>query len=1666
MDYKVLEPIMFTSAFKRLPTKGNLAWEYNPFRNYRLSEPCFEYKGRLYTYQNLKEKFNITAVILKEGTENSIPDSEIYNKLNNTEGEVKWKLGETYLIVGESPIYHKAGELVDFETNELSFSLNHPVQIQPQWSYDGSVNLILNDGYNIPRLINSRFSPLGKNTYQIVDRKGDNDSNIYTQGNKFDIETSLYKKADLIPKLEFYGTYSGGSLSVGNYFFYFKYCDADGNETDFIAESGLVSIFIGNTPYNIHSGFRNQSSHKGVQFMLYNIDSAYQYVYVYYTKTTSDIQQNAVTSAYRIEQKFIVNTAQQCKINITGLEQITEVPLSDINLQYQTFNNIETQAECQNRLFFGNSHSQDINYKELTDISLHLIPSISLLDYDISKKVSTDYTIQSDYNNSYYNPEFIYKYTGYFPNELYRFGIVYILKDGTLSPVFNVRGKDLSDESDLGEEQDTESVWKNTPMFKEGDRTYIEYDEYGYIDKSNNYENAKGVIKLPEYSRDKYQIYGIQFKFCFVYEGHKVSLTEHLKSLGIKGYFLVRQKRIPTILCQAYTIGVDKESHTPVIPYKQGNKTEYIAEGFLGKDKTLTHDYISHIQSIDNIDVDSAAICPEYDVNPEYYNTLFSGDEFYIAETRMQPGTFTREPYNDRSYICEDVNKDGNSTSFYQVNIQAVEDNTKLVAIEDTFYSARAGEAEEAFRYEYIRTKNINQDSTNLVRGSYGPYLGIKGTKLQAKLINIFIPGYSISNFESYFQIRFNDKSPFYAISDRCEVDKLENIEQECFYRGDCYICQFTHRINRNFQDPSSPTNDQIVDPNCWKDHYIVEDGIVKTEEFDEINLGDVNAVMLGQWVTFPVRSTINLNIRSLDDSIPDEQAMFGHPRVFCPYTPISTKGIYKTPEALCHNKALSRSLSERYNFEQPDVPAIKNDFTNRISYSEIHVNDAFKNGFREFKGTSYRDYPKTYGQIIKIIELRGNLVCVFEHGVALIPVNERAVAAQGSGGNAYINTSNILPENPNILSDKFGSQWKESVIKTPKAIYGVDTVAKKIWRTNGQVFECISDFRVQEFLNQNITLTEREFTPIVGIRNVKTHFNKFKNDVMFTFYDNLYGFEEKVWNLCWNENLEQWITFYSWIPSYSENIYNQFFSFNRDTSKWIAKLGISNKDNDFSDGVILSRVVIPNNIIPDSENTYTIATLGYKGLELGNMRATFSLERDNYQNYKKFSIVETDKGFELRYIGNIHDLFYEMYERTVIENGEEVSKTLDDFKDDTGEFNSTNWFESIVKTDAIASKDDRGRKVILPTTKGNQIVFLLNIQVHLEEPKEIETSLEEAFYTGLTNLTYVDKGSFQYTVAITTEWNMQFLTTDFWKHGQAGIIDIADKINPTYWYGKQHPFEFEFIVADNPDKHKIFDNLQIISNNAEPESFHYEIVGDVYDFAKDKKNMYIRQEATKEFYQYNGMDIMYDHSYTNLTSEHRILNSANKLYDKSSILPLYYSRQDTINEVEDSYHLKTEINQDFSNMSGSEIKHYKTLDEYRIWNHSKAVDLNTEGRLRGNMQYNEDKWLVQINPINIRQTNEQDWSLGDLLGRSTSSDKIPIELGQSPIPDEVLEKGNITEDDIPENSKDRAIVVWNNIEEQSVKVKDKWMKVRIRYSGNKLAVITAVQTLFSISYS
>ena len=575
-----------------LPTKGKLVYEYNPLRNYRLSENKYLYKENYYSLKELKEQFSI------------FPDSENQNWIGVPATET-------------DPILYEKGQLIDFVTDELKFSISNPVHIVPQYSYDGSVNLILNDGINIPRLINSRFSATGKNTYEIIDRKGNNDTNIYDQGDQFDIDTSLYKRVTKIPKLLFQGVQAGGNLKVGNYHFYFKFSDADGNETDFVAESGLVSIFIGfDDPSSIHTGQKNENSTKQVRFQLSNIDSAYNYVSVYYSRSTAESNENSILQCAKVEKRYTVNDAQFANIVVTGFEDITEIAPSDINLQYNIVDAVGTSAVCQNMLFMANVHKPEIAYEKLQDLSLRFLPYLKEVNYTLD--IDQNYSIAST-NKGYYDPQFIYQNTGYWGNELYRFGIVYILPNNELTPVFNIRGREkvgtFDEKSEFLSKEELQGSRTNDGkynhfFFKKGnldtgnDVTVQVKEDTGYIlipevdegIKAINggaYENSRGVVSLDP-SMDTDKIYALDVRV-------DDQTIQELKKY-VKGYFFVRQKRIPTILAQGITIGVDKVSNTPTIPTCNGflsdlsdsldtsyvetsdiNGINYISEGFLSR---------------------------------------------------------------------------------------------------------------------------------------------------------------------------------------------------------------------------------------------------------------------------------------------------------------------------------------------------------------------------------------------------------------------------------------------------------------------------------------------------------------------------------------------------------------------------------------------------------------------------------------------------------------------------------------------------------------------------------------------------------------------------------------------------------------------------------------------------------------------------------------------------------------------------------------------------------------------------------------------------------------------------------------------------------------------------------------------------------------------------
>ena len=211
-------------------------------------------------------------------------------------------------------------------------NVTKPLQVTTEVSYDGSVNMVVNDNINPIKIVNSRFYLTSSSTYKIADRKGNLDTNIYTESD-FAIETGLIKTIRTVPTLDFLGVFNGGRMPIGSYNFYFKLSDADGNQTDFISESGKVVCYIGavNQPTSIRGGQLDENSEKTIKFRLNNIDLAYEYIDIYYTRGTGtqDIEQ---IKAYKISDRFKINKLNT-DISITGYENHEEIDINEINIR-------------------------------------------------------------------------------------------------------------------------------------------------------------------------------------------------------------------------------------------------------------------------------------------------------------------------------------------------------------------------------------------------------------------------------------------------------------------------------------------------------------------------------------------------------------------------------------------------------------------------------------------------------------------------------------------------------------------------------------------------------------------------------------------------------------------------------------------------------------------------------------------------------------------------------------------------------------------------------------------------------------------------------------------------------------------------------------------------------------------------------------------------------------------------------------------------------------------------------------------------------------------------------------------------------------------------------------------------------------------------------------
>ena len=136
--------------------------------------------------------------------------------------------------------------------------------------------------------------------------------------------------------------------------------------------------------------------------------------------------------------------------------------------------------------------------------------------------------------------------------------------------------------------------------------------------------------------------------------------------------------------------------------------------------------------------------------------------------------------------------------------------------------------------------------------------------------------------------------------------------------------------------------------------------------------------------------------------------------------------------------------------------------------------------------------------------------------------------------------------------------------------------------------------------------------------------------------------------------------------------------------------------------------------------------------------------------------------------------------------------------------------------------------------------------------------------------------------------------------------------------------------------------------------------------------------------------------------------------FKKLPFLPRYRNTYNSITEVDSS-----PINQkDYEiNTANTTLVIDTKLSEDRIHTQQSGNNIKKYGRIRGNMQYLEDEWNIEIKPLNFKYA----YISNGTLNYTTNSE---------------------------------------------TRIRDKYLKIRVKYSGKDLAIIQGIKTSFTISYA
>ena len=428
--------------------------------------------------------------------------------------------------------------------NCLNFRITNQIQSIYRIRKGCEVNLYWTDDLNDIRHINlDALTDYLKPGFTQADIDAATDDAIWDCENM-----KLWPDYDM-PDIHFQEFNEGGSLPAGVYQFAVQYLDQDFNPTNWTDLSQPVPVYADpatNPELRIKgskSGSINadgsidwQQTNKAIVLRFENLDTSFKYLRIAALPSTGGMGAS-LEGGRLIGEIGIGNTTETFTFAQYDVTTTTFLHIDELTVARKIYQKAKTLEQSENRLLLGNLAANDLPHTELTRSALDIRTNY------VSRSLSTeDATADSVQSGSYY-----FDYRSYMRDEIYAFGIVWIFKDGSESPVYHIpgRGKDLdptgvtipnASYNNHNRPPATAGQWDSTVLYAAGADTTNDMNVNAY---NPNNITSDGSI-------ERWEIYNTAIQTGAGYENHK-NITK-FTTRGWMAYYECRNSRYPATL--------------------------------------------------------------------------------------------------------------------------------------------------------------------------------------------------------------------------------------------------------------------------------------------------------------------------------------------------------------------------------------------------------------------------------------------------------------------------------------------------------------------------------------------------------------------------------------------------------------------------------------------------------------------------------------------------------------------------------------------------------------------------------------------------------------------------------------------------------------------------------------------------------------------------------------------------------------------------------------------------------------------------------------------------------------------------------------------------------------------------------------------------------------